>query len=332
MGGSAIDDDWELPSPSNAARTLVLVGRTGNGKSATGNTILGRKAFNSRASHKGVTDTSRLERVFIDGQAVNVIDTPGMFDLSIPIDFVGKEVVKCIDLAKDGLHAVLVVLSVRGRFSEEELSALRGLQTLFGSKIADYMIVVFTGGDELEEQDESLQDYIGHECIEPLQEILDMCQNRYILFDNKTKDEKKRIAQVRELISLVNMITDRNGGRAYSDELFVELKKGAMKLQNLQDVGSLKGYSNKELLNLKEEIDRAHEKQIKAITEMVESRLRETTSRLEKQLAEEQAARLLAERNAQLAQSRSDDEIRKLRENLEKANEELRSRGGCVVL
>lgn len=66
----------------------------------------------------------------------------------------------------------------------------------------------------------------------------------------------------------------------------------------------------------------------------VESRLRETTNRLEQQLAEEQAARLKAEENAQQAQQISNEEIRKLREHLELAQEELRKRGEnrCVIL
>ncbi|WVZ01442.1 hypothetical protein V8G54_027511 [Vigna mungo] len=153
-------DIMEPISLLNKEKTLVLIGRAGNGKSSTGNNILRKKAFKSRTCMCELQKT-----VTKDGSTINVIDTPGLFDGS---DSIEKEIIKCIDLAKDGIHAILVVFSVRTRFSEEEQVILSILQTLFGHKIVDYMIIVFTGGDELEYNKETLDDYIGQECPQPL--------------------------------------------------------------------------------------------------------------------------------------------------------------------
>lgn len=62
-------------------------------------------------------------------------DSAGLYDPSVEPRVIAKEIAKCIDLAKDGIHAVLLVLSIRNRFSPEEASAFEGFREIFGPQI-----------------------------------------------------------------------------------------------------------------------------------------------------------------------------------------------------
>lgn len=44
----------------------------------------------------------------------------GLFDFCVGTEVIGKEIAKCMAMTSEGIHAVLVVLSVTKRFSKNE--------------------------------------------------------------------------------------------------------------------------------------------------------------------------------------------------------------------
>ncbi|KAI3900920.1 hypothetical protein MKW98_026487 [Papaver atlanticum] len=165
---NTVKEDCIVPiATSREAKTLVLFGKVGNGKSALGNSIIGKKELFS-----GVTTTCKLETTtFDDGQVVNVIDTPGLFDQSREPGYSTREMAKCISLAKDGIDGFIFVCSIRTTFSPEEACVFQSLRKIFSEKFINYTIVVFTGGDEL---DMTFPEYLS-KCPPSLQVVQEVC-------------------------------------------------------------------------------------------------------------------------------------------------------------
>ncbi|CAG8610849.1 9583_t:CDS:1 [Ambispora leptoticha] len=168
-------------------KNIILIGRTGNGKSTLANVLTNSNEFTESAGSTSETRGIQIEEfeeaIDTSGEQkikYKVIDTVGIGDTRLTTQGVLYRLAEASYHIKEGLNQILFVTN--GRFTKEEINTFGLLKSvIFDKRVAEYTTIVRTNFPDFEDQNECDNDQqkLRNEN-ESLFNILGACKIIYI--------------------------------------------------------------------------------------------------------------------------------------------------------
>ncbi|KAH9513463.1 hypothetical protein Btru_033116 [Bulinus truncatus] len=219
------DDFEDYKKVTDDSIRLLLLGRSGNGKSSTGNSILGQTAFKISSSTAATKSKIECKSEKLGHLNVSVVDGPSLddavLDANSNLDMMIESIREALQRCDYGFSGLLVVLKFGQRFMKQEKDAIVMIKSILGKDVlTKYGVCVMTHGDDYDSSmdDDERVDF-DEWCRQQTGDIAGLfgeCSYRCVLFNNKTRDEQVIMKQRNKLLHCI-----KNNER-YSEEKFLE--------------------------------------------------------------------------------------------------------------
>lgn len=237
-------------------RRIVLMGRTGVGKSRTGNIIFNESVFHSELSSSSVTRECQTHTGAVNNRRVTVIDTPDFIFSTNTHDDLNSQLKRALDLCPPGAHAVLLLLSLN-TFTDQELDYVTRFEQKFGEEVLRYTIVLFINENQthrrplgvLIRKNNRLSNFINH------------CGQRYLEFNINALSNRE---QVSELMEKIDTMVFNNTNTCYTPEmLLVNERRAERKMRKISEE------HQKDLERVRKETEQEMKRQIEELEQAI---------------------------------------------------------------